>query len=435
MPQAERPSVEPVEAPTTVAEAVPSLPRSEAGKPRFDVTGDGYADLALLMPCGTDDEATCLYLWRGSPAGLVTAARGRPIPAPASESYYLQLAMASDINGDGHDDVLLGIPRRQALWGQCMEEMGAAHVVFGSASGLSDEDTPIVVNGLHAGLFGAALAGGEDLDGDGYGDAMVIAGGGTFGECTTQKVLDHPHPDAFVLHGSASGFRVPDAATYIPLRDGNLVSGARVDMVRDTGGDGHPDVVLLGPGDRNGTADLYVLSLTECALAKRAVAPNRSTAFTYVGAGDVNGDGTTDLLVIDGRDRSRRPQRAKLIDAGTMHQRWTRRTYVDFAMRNKVAICDVQGDGFDDVLVGERDQARVSVYYGSRKGLGRKPNLVIEGETPESRFGLIYCDDYNGDGIADLVVLGTPDKLFFYAGSPQGLAPVTVQELPAPKAP
>lgn len=116
---------------------------------------------------------------------------------------------------------------------------------------------------------------------------------------------------------------------------------------------------------------------------------------------------------------------------------------------------DVNGDGFDDVIVGApfydgaaTDSGRISLYLGSYNGLSSQPAATIEGTFPDGWFGLSVSSagDVNGDGFADVLV-GAPrepssiapegggeqgGRVYLFLGSAGGLvtSPAWVSESP-----
>jgi hypothetical protein len=100
---------------------------------------------------------------------------------------------------------------------------------------------------------------------------------------------------------------------------------------------------------------------------------------------------------------------------------------------------DVNGDGYDDVIVGAPDYANgqqnegaAAVYYGSAAGLSLVPNWGDEGDQEGARFGSSVgtAGDVNGDGYDDVIV-GAPNydhgqdgegAVVVYHGSAAGLS-------------
>ncbi len=99
---------------------------------------------------------------------------------------------------------------------------------------------------------------------------------------------------------------------------------------------------------------------------------------------------------------------------------------------------DVNGDGFSDVIVGawyfdggESYEGKAFVYYGSATGLNTTASWSAEGNQANANFGVSVgtAGDVNGDGYADVIVgasgFDSPEidggKTFVYYGSATGL--------------
>src|SRR5262249_31525458 len=100
---------------------------------------------------------------------------------------------------------------------------------------------------------------------------------------------------------------------------------------------------------------------------------------------------------------------------------------------------DVNGDGYSDVIVsapyfsnGETDEGRVYLYLGSASGLSTTPAWTAESNQAGAVFGLSVASagDVNGDGYSDVIV-GAPNytngqngegRAFVFLGSASGLA-------------
>lgn len=98
----------------------------------------------------------------------------------------------------------------------------------------------------------------------------------------------------------------------------------------------------------------------------------------------------------------------------------------------------VNGDGFDDIAAGApewdgdtQDMGRVVVFYGSAAGLNEAPDWSAEGRVEEAQFGISVAGagDVNGDGFDDLIVGADGDdsgdgptgSAFLFLGSASGL--------------
>src|SRR5262249_41994256 len=99
---------------------------------------------------------------------------------------------------------------------------------------------------------------------------------------------------------------------------------------------------------------------------------------------------------------------------------------------------DVNGDGFADVIIGaphasngEQSEGRVYVYLGSASGLSTTPVAIRESNQANAWFGFSVATafDVDGDGYDDVIV-GAPyfdgqypdeGKIFVFQGDQSGL--------------
>ncbi|MDP6364505.1 MAG: integrin alpha, partial [Candidatus Poseidoniia archaeon] len=107
-----------------------------------DVNGDGYADVILGAPLfdagETDEGAAFVFLGSASgipDAGAVDAAIQLEADQPEAQ-FGSSVASASDVDGDGFADVIVGA----ALFDAGEMDEGAAFVFLGGASGIADGD-------------------------------------------------------------------------------------------------------------------------------------------------------------------------------------------------------------------------------------------------------------------------------------------------------
>jgi hypothetical protein len=273
-----------------------------------DVNGDGYADAVVgvpFAPVGGDSEVGRAYLFFGGPNGLdATAPKPLDLPDPQQSAYGSRfgcaVAGAGDVNGDGYSDFLVGASG--ATNGPGVASLGRAFVFLGGAAGV-DPTSAVVLEGNDgaAGWFGAAVASAGDVNGDGYGDVLV-------GDLNGRNAAGTPVGRAYLFRGSKSGVvttnpLVLDGPDGLYSNFGNVVASAG-----DLDGDGFSDVLIAARDASDAAGDLFVgrvyiyfgtadgLAQTPRLLDGRA-GGGATFGNSVAGAGDVNGDGTPDVIV------------------------------------------------------------------------------------------------------------------------------------------
>ncbi|MFD6417616.1 FG-GAP-like repeat-containing protein [Streptomyces sp. NPDC060194] len=341
----------------------------------------------------------------------VTAAAAAPAPDATA-------APPADFNGDGHPDLAIGAPLGK-VGGRSYA--GYVGVVYGSAKGLDTTKRQIISQDT-AGVpgtpesrdyFGDRLTTG-DLDGDGYTDLVVGVHAERIGSTDDSGALT-------VVWGSAAGLRT---ATDIsaPLPEYRTELGWSV-AAGDFDGDGDTDLAaanISSPG----------LNIFKGPISRKGVATGLQGIDTgdqsgintdKLVAGDVTGDGTTDLVVMGQEDTSSGYRTRSVLYKGspTGPVRGAK-----LAGGYEAVVADVNRDGFGDVVTGNfmeksADEPNggpggaVTVTYGAAAGLSTRTPVRITQDTSGvpgagekfDAFGWsLSAGDVNGDGYPDIAV-------------------------------
>ena len=222
-----------------------------------DFNGDGYDDAVIGVPhrdFGGDSDVGAVYVIQGNASDGVTdkpfhqewtKADGNVVGAPEANDRFGEALAAGDFNGDGNDDLAVGVPLEDV---GSIVNAGAINVLMGSPFGLQSADDFIITqedlgySSAANDYLGWALTVG-DYDGDGYDDLAASAHG--------RDVGGHPNGGVvYVIWGSNNGLVLSD--NTLLHQD---ITGV-TDSVEDY--DGFGRTLTSGDFNGNGTDDLVV---------------------------------------------------------------------------------------------------------------------------------------------------------------------------------
>jgi hypothetical protein len=394
-----------------------------------DVNGDGFDDWAAAAPGRANplpsvDNLSAYVVFGGrDPADLVLSTldagdspHGFRIKAERAADFFAGGAIsgAGDVNGDGLDDVIVGAFGVE-------DASGAAYVIFGKA-----DTAPVSVADLEQGVGGFAIIGDEptsfqgvsvssvgDANGDGLDDVILGGFAENAGDVPVAgvafvvwgKVGTEPVQLGDIKSGQGAGFAVFGAQTASYL-------GIDVRAAGDVNGDGLDDVVvgafLASPGSREQAGSSYVVfgkTGTEPVPVAELAAPSAlgfeiggaeamdRSGLTVSGAGDVNGDGFDDVVVsspcadlgLGGPPRAPEECAANLTpEVGPLPG-------------------VVPPTGLTYVVFGQR--APVPVQLADIERGGNAAGFVIVGARPDDQLGAsLSAGDLDGDGLGDLLI-------------------------------
>ena len=421
-----------------------------------DVNGDGLDDLIIGAEGnnsrGESGAAYVVYGRNGSfPAqvnldDVEAGGGGFKIRAEQDgDSVGAAVSSAGDINGDGLDDLVVTAPFATGS----ANDKGAAYVVFGKAGGLGAVDLANVAAGtggfrlLGEGNYdrtGYSTASAGDVNGDGFDDLIIgstlfrDAGNNVLGGAYVVFGKDEPfagNVDLADIARGEGGFRLVGEKQYGDT--GKSVAG-----VGDVNGDGVDDlivgarwetvggaayVVFGKTGGFAGSIDLATIAAGNGGFKIVGEPASRFAGFSVDTAGDVNGDGIDDLIVgaIGKRDADDpgaayvvfgqrggfdTPVQLADIAIGDGGFKIGGQNDDDYAGSAVSAAGDLNGDGFDDLLVG----ARLNDGGGSYSGAAYVVYGQAANQAPVATDDLYTLDEDSLGFTGESVLLRGPDS-------------------------
>ena len=382
----------------------------------------------------------------------------------AFDSSGSSVSSAGDVNGDGYDDLIIGAFRGDPNG----YSSGETYVVYGGPNAPVDENGALdlsdldgtngfILTGIDAGdRSGFSVSSAGDVNGDGYDDLIIGAYRG--------DPNGYSSGETYIVYGGASAPGTEGELDLSSLNGTNGFtltgidvvdySGRSVSSAGDVNGDGYDDLIIgawgADPGGNSRAGETYIVYGGASAPGTDGVldlgALDGTNGFTLTGvyagdysgrsvssAGDVNGDGYDDLIIganradPNGSDSGETyiiyggasaPGTGGVLDLfdldGTNGFTLTGTDRFDQSGRSVSSAGDVNGDGYDDLIIGAQIERDTYIVYGGASAPGTNGVLDLgalngtngftlrggsSGDSPVSSAG-----DVNGDGYDDLII-------------------------------
>jgi hypothetical protein len=373
-----------------------------------DLDMDGVPDVAAAGSPGVAGNLAGIRVWSGKTGGLLLEVHGGLLANPALANYT-GIGPAGDVNGDGvpdfwaasylHPSSVTGKEWAGAVWIHSGVDGGVLYFF----EGLKDGE-----------LVGYRVAGGADLDADGFADFAIGVPG-------RQRKVE-PLGTLFVGGIDVrSGF---DGRLLYQVAADSLGSGGGAPaLLNDLDGDGVPDFVTSGNATAPSGPDTMLRWFSGAdgsTLLTHYHPPRVPIGASIASAGDVDGDGLFDVVVgspqeICGAGCSGTVRVYSSADASLLMKFQSPSGPPNERVGTSVdGLGDFDGDGVPDVAAGTMPPNSIAFVISGKTG-----SVLIQptGEW-DTWFGYAVggASDLNGDGLGDLLI-GHPNNNYVWTGS------------------
>jgi hypothetical protein len=296
-----------------------------------DVNADGIDDIIIGASNSSPEErqyAGVSYVIYGQKNGLadinldsLTQAQGfRIIGAKANDYSGYSVSGAGDVNDDAIDDVIIGAPT--GVWLQTVSD---SYVVYGHKGGIPDIDLAfltqtqgfrIIGSNDSNNLIGSSVEGIGDINADGVADITISACASSSGRGITKLIT------SYIIYGKQGGLNdiniydfTQEQGFKVFLKATTQATGcigSSISKGGDINYDGIDDIIISADwpslderddpgvsyvlyGQKSGLIDIDLASLAK--IQGFSIVGAELDAIESSGAGDVNADGISDIII------------------------------------------------------------------------------------------------------------------------------------------
>lgn len=408
-----------------------------------DVNGDGFYDILI-------NKYSIIYMVWGNynlqNMDLNTLAPSQGVKITGQ--YMKYSASAGDVNGDGFDDTIIGVP------GGGNMVTGLVYVIFGKNSGWTNINIENfnssygikMTGGTIGEEVGSIVSGLGDINQDGYDDIFVGTSGSygyvVFGQQYWQNIDFGNYDSGQIIKVSTVGL----INSVAGIKD---VNGDGIDdlLIDDLGGDDVPEMTHLIFGYSGRWQDFNLATFNSIVFT---AAPESGKAGWNLGrAGNINGNGFGGFVIGVTNDKV-------YIFYGKDSTSWHNVNLTNFNSSLGFTITDaysgkysgfgtyagdINGDGFGDIVVGLEYSPTVAWDY-IILGNVTLNNLILENLQPSSTQDIIisgaglsearYVGDVNKDGYDDLLISNPDTAYLLWGGEIETPSPTISPAHPTP---
>jgi hypothetical protein len=220
-----------------------------------DFDGDGFDDILVGVPAYQNNSGGTV-LTRGGATRTVVERISEILPQSSSaDSFFGQsVAAAGDLDHNGFDDMAIGMPGNNTV-----PFRGVVYIYSGNKNAQTTTPSMISIPNTSTDALaeiGSAISSAGDLNGDTYDDLIVSSPICTVKNSST--LTQEEKGCVIVLYGSSAGIKVSGSPALVRLHGDGGKFGSSVSNASDLDGDGVNEIFVGAPSLNNNQGAAYI---------------------------------------------------------------------------------------------------------------------------------------------------------------------------------